>query len=256
MQASAIRGFIFAAVPIFIGIVLSGCGGGGTTTTPTTTTVTTTTVTTTLKPSCLCIFDVDRTLTGAQGQETKCPTAKIQPNVPDNAYKGGTLMLSELAWKGINQTFCVKCHHGIVSAGEVTGGLSPERAVIMTAVGPQNTTLTDKWQDLPTKGPFTSSLVLGWPDGTKQNAVKSIVEWFMREHKVYVPDSMVHFFDDRPNNIAPFKGLPYNARQISCASRDPGNPDLGFCGAQLSEIVPDTGVKSCADLAAEQTVVV
>ena len=41
-----------------------GGGGGGETTTQTTTTTTTVTVTTTLPPQCLCVFDVDRTLTG------------------------------------------------------------------------------------------------------------------------------------------------------------------------------------------------
>jgi len=246
MQASVIRGFIFAAVPIFVGMVLSGCGGGGTTTTPTTTTTTITTVTTTLPPQCLCVFDVDRTLTGKQGKEAECPNAKIQTGITDTAYGGGIMMLSEVG-QNIDKTFCGKCYHGIVSAGEASGGLSPERKVLLGVIG-TNASLSSTWSDIfPHTGPETSSLVLGWPDGQKQNAVKLIVEWFMTEHNKYIPASMVHFFDDRADNVGPFEGTGFNAHQISCNSRDSSDQDvIGLCGAELSEIVEAKGITTCA----------
>jgi len=155
----------------------------------------------------------------------------------------------------MDKTFCAakKCFHGIVSAGQVSGvgpsgHPSPERDAIFKVIGPANVTLSSVWQDVfPVTGPFSSSLVLGWPDGQKQNAVTSIVEWFMTAKNMYIPNEMVHFFDDRDINVNPFKGTGYNAHEISCDSRDPSdNNAIGLCGAQLTEIVDTIGVTTCA----------
>ena len=56
-------------------------------------------------PSCLCIFDVDRTLTARQGYAPQCPGTQQQDGVPDSAYEGGTLVLSQLALN-LGATFC------------------------------------------------------------------------------------------------------------------------------------------------------
>merc|ERR1719224_151029 len=45
---------------------------------------------------CLCVFDVDRTLTAKQGWYD-CPATEAHNDVPDWAYNGGSLILSDLA---------------------------------------------------------------------------------------------------------------------------------------------------------------
>ena len=49
--------------------------------------------------ACICIFDVDRTLTGKQGlaEGSQCPANKIVDGVWDTAYGGGILTLSAAA---------------------------------------------------------------------------------------------------------------------------------------------------------------
>lgn len=155
-------------------------------------------------------------------------------------------MLSEVG-QNIDKTFCGKCYHGIVSAGEASGGLSPERKVLLGVIG-TNASLSAEWSDIyPHTGPETSSLVLGWPDGQKQLAVALIVAWFKDVHNKNIPPSMVHFFDDRVDNVKGFEGTGYNAHQISCASRDPSDQNvIGLCGAELSEIVEAKGITTCA----------
>jgi hypothetical protein len=259
MQASLIRSLIFAAVPIFIGMVLSGCGGGGSGTTTTAGPPTTTTVTTTLPPAhCLCVFDVDRTLTGAQGAAKDCPKNTIQPGITDNAYtqqcqaRGSCILTLSEAGMNLDKTFCAKCMHGIVSAGQA-GGVdskgkpSQERDIIFSKVGPENRTLSTTWEATYAPGmKVTTSLVLGWPDGQKQNAVQTMVEWFGAKG-VYIPNEMVYFFDDRDINIKPFAGTGFNAQEISCATRDSkDNNAIGLCGATLAEIAPTKGVNTCA----------
>merc|ERR1711934_139119 len=79
---------------------------------------------------CLCVFDVDRTLTGKQGWGSPtCPTNKHLANVSDDAYLRGDLTLSSLA-QGLHTTFCSECYLGIVSAGDVSGPGSSERSII------------------------------------------------------------------------------------------------------------------------------
>ncbi|CAE8683391.1 unnamed protein product, partial [Polarella glacialis] len=65
---------------------------------------------------CLCLFDVDRTLTARQGSQYKCANTKAFPGVRDPAFSGGALSLSEVGLN-LDKTFCSKCHIGIVTAG-------------------------------------------------------------------------------------------------------------------------------------------
>eukprot|EP00972_Heterocapsa_arctica_P073898 10909204-Heterocapsa_arctica.AAC.1 len=45
--------------------------------------------------ACLCVFDVDRTLTGKQHAGSgECPRNQEVPEISDDAYGGGTLHLS------------------------------------------------------------------------------------------------------------------------------------------------------------------
>ena len=53
----------------------------------------------TMNAKCLCIFDIDRTLTGLQEDIKDCPNNLLEPNIPDCGYAGGNLTLSVLAQK-------------------------------------------------------------------------------------------------------------------------------------------------------------
>jgi len=210
-----------------------------------------------LSNPCLCIFDVDRTLTGKQWESfgNECSGNKEVTGVDDDAYGRGTLTLS-VAGQHLNETFCHECYYGIVSAGIASGPRSHERdSLVQLLHGPHAP--ANEWDDncgIPVKAP----LVLGCQDGTKQNAVRSIVEYYATIHpdSPKFADNDVHFFDDRESNVAPFNGTGFNAHQISCASRDPApfsrtvhgshQGAVGFCGATLNEITPDKGVKLCA----------
>lgn len=74
-----------------------------------------------------------------------------------------------------------------------------------------------------------STLVAGCEDGSKQEAAKGIISWLAGQHIDIAPGKVWHF-DDRGDNIRPFTGTGMNARQISCATRDP-KLSVGLCGA-------------------------
>merc|ERR1712232_803083 len=74
---------------------------------------------------CLCIFDVDRTLTGKQDAIHDCP-ANVVTHCSDNAYGFGELTLSQFS-ANIGATFCSTCYVGIVTAGDADGPNSCER---------------------------------------------------------------------------------------------------------------------------------
>ena len=54
----------------------------------------------------------------------------------------------------------------------------------------------------------------------------------------------VFFFDDKRNNVLPFTETAYNARQISCGSRDSFS-GTGLCGGTPAEVVRFQGVIPC-----------
>jgi len=190
---------------------------------------------------CLCIFDVDRTLTGRQGETAKCPGNYVQSDVQDPAYDGGVLTLSHLT-QGVAKTFCNSCYLGVISAGTAGGDDSAERGVLHDRLeaGTTKRPLTKGWN--PAGCTVTSPLVTSCTDGQKQTAVPGIIEWYKTHNGAQIADSDVHFFDDRSSNVIPFQGLGYNARQISCRTRD---GEIGLCGAELHEIVATAGVQLC-----------
>jgi len=190
--------------------------------------------------NCLCIFDIDRTLTGKQGDTENCPANLIQSGVEDWAYGKGGLTLSELA-QAVEGTFCSGCHVGVISAGDAHQDGSAERSVLHDRLAAADAELPDDWAAPGCDG--TTPLVTSCTDGQKQNAVPGILRWYKQNLGAEIADSDVHFFDDRVSNVEPFRGTAYNARQISCASRDDGGK--GYCGAQLNEIVSTPGVATC-----------
>merc|ERR1712194_283257 len=90
------------------------------------------------------------------------------------------------------------------------------------------------------------TFAVGCSDGTKQHAVRKIVEHLAATEGVHIQASMVWHFDDRRNNIEPFTGTGYNAREVSCALRDYCGA-VGLCGAEKHEIVPEVGIVLCPE---------
>lgn len=191
---------------------------------------------------CLCVFDIDRTLTGKQEAVGQCPGDVIQPGIHDSAYSGGTLTLSELAMS-LAGTFCHECHLATISAGNAEGPGSPERQRLHEKLSAGGLLPTIEWNTggCNVQG---SPLVTGCADGHKQNAVPGIQQWYNNAHGVSIADQDVYFFDDRAVNVRSFLNTAYNARQISCATRDLGGA-IGLCGARLSEVLKTPGVYFC-----------
>lgn len=199
---------------------------------------------------CLCIFDVDRTLTGSQGDTKDCPSNEVL-DASDSAYDGGKLTLSEVG-QSRNETFCAKCYLGVITAGDASGYNSQERQLIVEHLkAGGGTLLSDKWSGPSAHGggrrackhgDATTPLVTGCADMSKQNAVPDLVKWYEQNENVTIRRENVWLFDDRSDIILPFTGTGYNARQISCASR---NGDIGLCGAETSELVDVKGVVPC-----------
>jgi len=166
--------------------------------------------------------------------------------VYDSAYDTGDLTLGELALS-LGDTFCSKCHLATISAGDASGSGSAERSILYDHMldGDEGKTLPKKWSEHCT---VTSPLVTGCADGKKQTAVPAIIQWYTSNVGAQIADSDVHFFDDRESNIQGFQGSSYNARQISCATRDHNRGDaVGLCGATVDEIISVAGVALCSD---------
>jgi len=201
---------------------------------------------------CLCVFDVDRTLTGKQGSASgECPGNVEVPEVWDSAYGQGVLTLSALGAAGLNGTFCGQCYLGVCSAGTAGGENSAERAFLAERVlvsGPQQELFrvepgAKAWSHGDrVRSPF----VLGKADRRKQEAVEDIVRWY-EARGIRIAAGSVHFFGDRTENIMPFEASGFNSREISCASRDVsiGSGMVGLCGATPEEIVDTRGLQTC-----------
>jgi len=202
------------------------------------------------------VFDVDRTLTGAHGAHRECPRNVVVDNIIDRAYGTGPFTLSALAAEGISTTFCGECYLGICSAGNVGGYQSAERQYIVEHI------LRTSHQDalvrvVPSATAWShgthvqSPLVYGQPDTIKQEAVNAIRQWYQAQHIAIKPEN-VYFFGDRTENIKPFAELGFNAREISCGSRDlyqyGGSEIIGFCGARPQEIIKSSGIALCSNI--------
>lgn len=206
--------------------------------------------------ACLCVFDIDRTLTGKQGAIEHCPRNRIvDPPLFDEGYGGGQATLSALSADGIATTFCNQCYLGIVSAGRGSGEDSEWNAYILDNImrGKRHDSLIinhpeyKRWSD---GDKVHSPYVLGQANKKKQTAVELIRQWYsMPERDICIRPSNVFFFGDRTENIQPFKDMGLNSREISCASRDPdlyqGSGMVGFCGATPEEVRREPGNILC-----------
>mmetsp|Transcript_21865 Transcript_21865/g.41722 ORF Transcript_21865/g.41722 Transcript_21865/m.41722 type:complete len:194 (+) Transcript_21865:218-799(+) len=84
----------------------------------------------------------------------------------------------------------------------------------------------------------------------KPEHVRSIVNWLRDEAKEQIEDKDVYFFDDYIPNIEAFQNSGFNARLISCSSRDhmslgDSGHSVGLCGAMAEEVVRTPGVYMC-----------
>ncbi len=190
---------------------------------------------------CICVFDIDRTLTGLQNDTKDCPNNLLESSIQDCAYDGGELSLSVVA-QNINKTFCSNCFLGVVSAGVACGENSTERLELVNRLNISGGLQSSIWSS---PGNVSTPLVTSYPDGQKQIAVQEIFNWY-NEKGFIVNKSDVYMFDDRVSNIKPFQKTDFSARQISCKSRDKShNNEIGLCGATLDEIQPTKGVHLC-----------
>mmetsp|Transcript_18526 Transcript_18526/g.34745 ORF Transcript_18526/g.34745 Transcript_18526/m.34745 type:complete len:330 (-) Transcript_18526:106-1095(-) len=206
--------------------------------------------------TCLCMFDIDRTLTAKQGS-TDCPGTRVLP-FWDWAYGGGNATLSALSNSGIANTFCGSCYLGLCSAGQGSGVGSDWNNYLLNEVvrsGPMDN-LTSQFPFMKswsmgayvnTPLSVSSPYVIAQPDKQKQFAVELVREWYQATFGIAIEKSSVHFFDDRTENIAPFKEEDLNAKQISCGSRDLSilNGMVGLCGAVPDEIKEVPGQVLC-----------
>jgi len=177
---------------------------------------------------CLCIFDIDRTLTGRQG--LACPGSRVLRGVWDDACGGGDLTLSPLGARGVHSTACGGCAIGAVSHGGA-GGRTMHN-IILGALGSP----AGGWSR---PGDVHSPLVLGC--GYKPPCVQGVLNWYNRRGAGISPRN-VYVFDDKGSNVRTFYGSPFNARQVSCASPGGG---IGLCGASPHEIRLERGVSTC-----------
>ncbi|CAJ1368584.1 unnamed protein product [Effrenium voratum] len=212
---------------------------------------------------CLCLFDVDRTLTSRQLQDPaatadeQCPATKDAPLVNgkvviDYAYKAGRLRLSDLAQK-LDQSFCSrqKCFMGVISAGGASG--DDEKQVLYdrlhaSSPGKVGGQTFGEYAQINDKV-WTLKMVFT-PDPNKGEAAKKIFDWLNSPdgHNANIPSSEVYFFDDHLGNAGEMAKYGFNGREVSCRVRDQsiGNGLVGLCGAELSEVVPSKGITTCA----------
>lgn len=212
---------------------------------------------------CLCLFDVDRTLTSRQLQtdaatDEKCPKTQYAPQVDGKAvidwsYKGGRLRLSELTLN-MDQTFCVKqnCFMGVISAGGASG--DDEKKILYDHIkgnSEENAGGAGFGQFASVDANVHMQKIVFTPDPLKGDVAKKIFDWLnSKEGKAAgIPANKVWLFDDHLGNAAEMEKYGFNGREVSCKTRDQsiGNGLVGLCGAELSEVVPSKGISTCAN---------
>jgi hypothetical protein len=217
---------------------------------------------------CLCLFDVDRTLTSMQGAKSStCPGDQVFSTVPDPAYlpsgaSPGPFTASEFALN-IRNSFCgQKCHLGVISAGKMSGGggaVDPEHGLITGLLSKSNGNAKMPAASKLSWAKFGSStlapFIWGTPATSKYQAVPTIQKYYA-QFGAKIDDDQVFFFDDIAENVKPWGSTRYHAHQIACDKRaaDPtgkhhaGDPSkyLGLCGATVNEVNGHAFKKTCS----------
>jgi hypothetical protein len=198
---------------------------------------------------CLCLFDVDRTLTGKQNDVHHCHNNKVTTSIHDPGFGGGPFTASQLALN-LDKTFCVNCYAGLISHG--SGGGSKMRSHLVNLLNNKKQThlrVKNIWDKVVSvKGPLVSHV----ENAKKHYVATTIRDWYKSHMKIDIADTHTHFFDDKGANVEEFKdqskGYRYNAHQVSCKSRDNSevhDDHIGWCGGTVAECVKDSGVHVC-----------
>lgn len=191
---------------------------------------------------CLCLFDVDRTLTARQrnpagkGPAETCKDVQQKHGVRDTAFGGGDLRLSQLSLN-LGASGCARCHKGIISAGTVAA--KREKEILSRQLGaPHHWSTIDDIQ---------SPMVTSCSDGLKRFCALEVLKYYARHLHVVIDPSDVYLFDDSAVNVESFAHSGMNAHQVSCATRDRevGNGVVGLCGGRSDEVHLQKGISFC-----------
>jgi len=211
---------------------------------------------------CLCVFDVDRTLTsrpdsviedrpgGQWINSDHCPNTELATNqsggrIYDPGYEGGNLSWAEATLK-LASTHCSKCYIGIVSAGSAGRKGSEMRQEILEFIPSKQRLGVDYFND-GCPHPVTSPFVMSCKEGAKPVTTRDIQSWY-RTRGIVIPNEKVFFYDDRLNNIESFEehDFGFNAYQISCNVRDHFHGGaVGGCGMTAEEVSDTPGLHFC-----------
>eukprot|EP00913_Durusdinium_trenchii_P013304 g12487.t1 len=191
------------------------------------------------------------TLVSDEGLATAAHAALVaseamQEETAEHSARFRPLTISD-AGQNLQNTFCNQCHLGVVSAGSASGSDEKNfllehvlKSIPYSQLRSQDTDAT-VWSYRTVNSP----LVLLWEDKKKQDAVEGILSWYA-QRGIAIPASKVFFFGDRTENIGPFASKGFNAREISCASRDTSKGGIvGYCGGTAAEIVETSGIQLC-----------
>jgi hypothetical protein len=200
---------------------------------------------------CLCLFDVDRTLTGKQKDTHHCPHNKVFASIHDPGFHGGPLTVSNLG-QHLDKTFCVRCYAGVISHGSAGGSkMRSELVKLLNKGKPRYLWVKNTWHNIDKHSAANSvdgPLVAGVINSHKHRVAASIHDWYRNHMKIDIQIGHIHFFDDMAANVEEFQKSGYNAYQVSCKSRDNshGKDDhIGYCGGTVAECVSASGAHLC-----------
>eukprot|EP00308_Calcidiscus_leptoporus_P022821 CAMPEP_0119368518 /NCGR_PEP_ID=MMETSP1334-20130426/15165_1 /TAXON_ID=127549 /ORGANISM="Calcidiscus leptoporus, Strain RCC1130" /LENGTH=170 /DNA_ID=CAMNT_0007385173 /DNA_START=373 /DNA_END=881 /DNA_ORIENTATION=- len=150
------------------------------------------------------------------------------PNVVDPAYDGGLLSLSEAA-AHLESTPCSGCLVGAIASGALGGrGSTLRRVLYQTLTKPPLLGIGSGVSD-HSKGKsklwssatmVRSPLVVNRDSETLQETVRKIVRWYERATAQPIANRAVYYFDDSRARVRSLTNTGFNARQVSCATRD------------------------------------
>ena len=187
------------------------------------------------RADCLCLFDVDRVLTGRQvwTEGRPCPQNRRYARLLDTAYGGGMLSTSAL-FEGLNKTFCGRCYAGVLSAGSVIDFkpflLHRLRSLSLGRALPADVGAAwANWTVAAHPQGRHAPLLTGVPFGIKHIGATVVAAWYRKHRSVSISRHNVFFFDDSESNVRAFAGSGYNAAQVwaGCSALRNG---VGFAG--------------------------
>ena len=202
---------------------------------------------------CLCVFDMDRTLTSRETSDPGCQTSKKIPGARSAGYCFDNLWWSEMAQKINTDPTCKSCKIGVISAGNADG--AGQREAFGNLIGDKAKVglySSTPWNEAFGHGCQSQSYPGLVGCGDKGIALKNIIEYWRNKG---VEFQRVNFYDDRVDHInqvankaeaGAYGHVDVRAKQVSCPSRDNGGDcqtrhgcsysgEIGCCGGQANE---------------------